>query len=91
MCELQVDRDGTVIHGDCMDSSSSDSDDPSATDMQCEHQGASTTAEAPIAVPLDSHQPHVAAQQAPILDADGFTVVQKPSRRQARHTHNRPT
>lgn len=86
MCGLQVDRDGTVIHNEYMDSSSSDSDDPSATEMQCEHQDASAAAEAPTAVPLNSQQPHSAGQQAPILDADGFTVVQKPSRRQARHT-----
>ena len=68
-----------------MDSSSLESDDPSATDIQCEHQDAGATAEAPIAIPLNSQQRPTAAQQAPILDADGFTVVQKPSRRQARH------
>ena len=87
MCWLQVDRDGTVIHGECMDSSCSDSDNPSATEMQCEHQDASVTAEPPMAVPLNSQEPHIAAQQPPILDADGFTLVQKPSRRQACHTH----
>ena len=85
MCGLQVDRDGTVVHGEYMDSSSSDSDDPSATEMQCEHQDGSTTPEAPIAVPFKSQQPHSAAQQASMLDADGFIIVQKPSRRQARH------
>lgn len=67
-----------------MDSSSSDCDDASATEMQCEHEDA--TAEPPIAVPLNSQRPHSAASQAPILDADGFTIVQKPSRRRDRHT-----
>lgn len=84
LCWLQVDRDGTVIQGECMDSSSSDCDDASATEMQCEQQDA--TAEAPVAVPLNSQHPHSAASKAPMLDADGFTIVQKPSRRQPRHT-----
>lgn len=80
---LQVDRDGTAITGDCVDSSSTDSDDnPSTTGMQDEHHDA---CEAPMAVALNIQQHYVAVQQTPALDADGFQTIQKPSRRRAGH------
>ena len=85
-CRLQVDRDGTAICGECMDSSGSESDsddDPCTTGMQYESHEATATPEAPMAVPLNTQHNHVAVQQAPTLDADGFQVVQKPIRRRA--------
>lgn len=81
---LQVDRDGTAICGECMDSSDTDSaDDCSTTRMQYEHHEANATPQAPMAVPLHSQQHHSTVQQAATIDADGFKVVQKPIRRRA--------
>ncbi|KAL3156417.1 hypothetical protein ABBQ38_000727 [Trebouxia sp. C0009 RCD-2024] len=79
-----VDRDGTAICGECMDSSDTDSaDDCSTTRMQYEHHEANATPQAPMAVPLHSQQHHSTVQQAATIDADGFKVVQKPIRRRA--------
>ena len=84
---LQVDRDGTVLLGDAVDSSSSDDDEQGIACMQGAQQAMEE--DAPVAVPFTAHHQGlpVTLQQGPVIDQDGFQTVQKPTRRRAMQTH----
>ena len=61
-------------------SSSDDGDDDQDTAMESDDQPPKAV---PIAVQSQDHTPI----QQPIIDADGFETVQKPSRRRGSRTH----
>lgn len=82
-----VDRDGTVLLGDAVDSSSSDDDEQGIACMQGAQQAMEE--DAPDAVPFTAHHQGlpVTLQQGSVIDQDGFQTVQKPTRQRAMQTH----
>ena len=78
---MQVDRDGTVLLGDGVDSSSSDDNEQGIACMQGAEQAMEE--DAPDAAPFTAYHQGlpVTLQQGPVIDQDGFQTVQKPRRR----------
>ena len=84
---MQVDRDGTVLLGDGVDSSSSDDDEQGIACMQGAEQAMEEGAPDAMRFSAHHHGLPVTLQQGPVIDQDGFQTVQKPTGRRAMQTH----